>query len=152
MRKYISLVLVLLLLCSVAHARVGASSIGVIKLQSTGLVENHTHVRTSPTKVYKITFRANTDDAFCALLDSNTTGSENSINTFLSNNAQLGKSIVKVDIGEATSGDWFIVDFGENPLIFEHGIFVAMGSIDALGTSVQQTAQDAQVIIHYSTQ
>lgn len=153
------LVLVALLVVSLALPafadQTGYPSRGKIKLQSTGLISfvgNHTHVVTSPCYVYRITMRAQEALNWVALADSANTGAEATIQAFTGKLFDDVNARVKVDIAEATAGDWLDVDFRDNPLYFEQGIFISMGTTDSSGNAFQcgSAAETPNCIIHYT--
>ncbi len=159
MRKLFSILLIAaLLLCvgSPAYARVGQSRIGLIRLQSTGVITPHTHVRTSPTLIYRINFTATFARVWVVVYDSSTTGSASTMRNYLSSSfiGAENNGRVLVDITEATAGDSKEVTF-DPPLEAKNGILVSTGTTNATTGLVEEIGENvsgvpvANVIIHF---
>ena len=156
MRKILSILLIAAFLCvgNSAYARVGQSRIGLIRLQSTGIIIPHTHVRTDPGLIYRISFTANKARAWVAIIDSSTTGDADTVQAYLTNIVSGdANSRILVDISEATAGDSVTITY-DPPLEFRNGIMVSYGTTDSSGVlidlgQVGSGVEAATVIIHY---
>lgn len=158
MKKILSIFLIAAFLCvsgsSADAARLGQSRIGLLKLESTGIIVPHTHVRTSPGLIYRISFTANLARTWVAVIDSASTGSASTIDEHLSNivSGDNDKRIL-VDLSEATAGDSVTVEY-DPPLEYKHGLLVSYGTTTSAGL-LQDLGQGvggiecATVIIHY---
>ncbi|KKM83098.1 hypothetical protein LCGC14_1312880 [marine sediment metagenome] len=155
MKKLLSILLVAALLClgsSVAYgARVDQSRIGLIRLQSTGLMAPHTHVRTSPGLIYRISYTASLARTWLAVLDSNTTGDANSVGAHLSN--LITGNRVLVDLSIATAGASLTVEY-DPPLEFKNGLMISTGTTSSVGLLIDLGENAAgtplaSAIIHY---
>ncbi len=155
MKRIFSLVIVaafLICLSGVAEARVGDSRIGAITLNSVYISDSnaHTHVTTSPTDVYKISFRAGTNLAWVTILDSNTTGASDSIGEYVQLITAESANRIRADVGEATAGDWVHVDFGDIPLHCKFGLMVGLGATSSAGADTAD-GTDGSAVVYYRT-
>lgn len=136
MKKILSLVVVLLMvvaLASVASAQsYGDSRIGNVRLNSKTVYNvqsagyGHTHITTSPTAVYRLTYTSQTAGGYVALYDSATTGQYATIRAevdALSAPAIGGNSFVKTCVGAAAADTVYQVTY-DPPLQFDAGVMV----------------------------
>ncbi len=161
MRKILSITLVALLIClsaTVSFARVGDTRIGRVSLKSTGLVEPHTHVVTSPIFIYELEFSANVANTWVALLDTSTTGAASTLDDHISTLVSPNNSRLLADVREPTAGDFTRIVFDE-PLEAINGLMVSYGTtngstylLEQLGELTANGTNVAEVLVRYSSE
>lgn len=136
MKKILSIVVILLMVAFVAGVSYagpyGDSRIGDVKLMSKTVYNNttenygHTHITTSPTSVYRISYSVPTASCAVVLYDNATTGNyatTRALTNYISTAKTGGNAVIKTCPVAAAADTQYTITY-DPPLQFDYGVLV----------------------------